>query len=154
MNVYWLIALLPKFVIGLLVFLGLAGLLIAYFLDKIPLVNRYKLVVNIASIVVLVSGIYLTGALGYKEATDKAVNDLRVRLAKAEAKSATVNTKIVEKVVNRQKVIREKGDDIVRYIDREVVKYDDTCKLPKEVINAHNMAASLDPDAPKQEDKK
>lgn len=155
MNVYWLITLLPKFVIGLLVLAGVVGFLATILLGKLPLIKQYKLIVQIASALLFVSGIYLTGALGYKEATDKAVNDLRIKLAKAEAKSATVNTQVVEKVVTQQKIIRQRGDDIIRYVDHEVVKYDNTCKLPKEVIDAHNMAASLDPNAaPKQEDKK
>jgi hypothetical protein len=38
-------------------------------------------------------------------------------------------------------VIREKGNEIIKYIDREVVKYDQMCEVPKEVINILNEAA-------------
>jgi hypothetical protein len=46
-------------------------------------------------------------------------------------------------------VLREKGDDIIRYIDREIVKnqevvrYIEQCPVPKEIIDAHNAAAVL-----------
>jgi hypothetical protein len=47
----------------------------------------------------------------------------------------------VEKVVTKTLVVRERGDDIVRYVDREVVKYDSKCEIPKEAVSAVNKAA-------------
>jgi len=144
MNVFWLISVLPYFVISLLTVVGIAGLLIALFVGKIPFVKQYNLPIKIVSLVLLVCGIYLQGAAGYKAGTDKAVAELQLKLAKAEAKSAQTNTKIVEKIVKDTQVIHEKGKTITQYIDREIIKYDDKCKLPVEVIRAHNAAATLD----------
>lgn len=144
MNVFWLIALLPKVVITLLIAVGVIGLLVASFVGKVPLIKQYNLPIKIASSVLFVCGVYLQGALGYKEATDKAVAELQAKLAKAEVQSAKVNTQIVEKIVKDTKVIHEKGQTITQYVDREVVKHDQDCKLPVEVIKAHNAAATLD----------
>ena len=44
-------------------------------------------------------------------------------------------------ILGDTKVIKEKSDNNIKYIDREVVKYDNTCVLPKEFIKAHNEAA-------------
>ena len=145
MNVFWLIAFLPHFVITLLTVVGIAGLLVASFVGKIPFIKQYNLPIKITSLVLLVCGIYLQGAAGYKAATDKAVSELTVKLAKAEVKSAQTNTEIVEKIVKDTQVIHEKGKTVTQYVDREVVKYDNKCELPAEVIKAHNAAATLDP---------
>jgi energy-coupling factor transporter transmembrane protein EcfT len=143
MNVLWIIAFLPHFVIPLLIVAGIAGLLVASFIGKVPLITQYNLPIKIVSLVLLVCGIYLQGASDYKAATDKAVSELKVKLARAEARSAKTNTEIVEKIVKDNQVIREKGETVIEYIDREVVKYDDACEIPTEVIHAHNAAATL-----------
>jgi len=41
----------------------------------------------------------------------------------------------------KTQVIRERGKDIVKYVDREVVKHDVNCVIPKEFVTIHNQAA-------------
>jgi 4-hydroxyphenylpyruvate dioxygenase-like putative hemolysin len=101
--------------------------------------------IKIVSSILLVLGLFLQGALAYKESTALAVAELEAKLAKAEAKSAQTNTVIVEKIVKDTEVIRTKGKTITEYVDREVVKYNNICLLPSEVIRAHNAAATMDP---------
>ena len=67
--------------------------------------------------------------------------ELETKVAQAEVKSATVNTKVVTKIVTKTQVIKEKGDEVVRYIDREVAKYDAECKIPLVAIKAHDASA-------------
>jgi hypothetical protein len=145
MNVFWIIALLPHFVITLLIVAGIVGLLVASFVGKVPFIKQYNLPIKITSLVLLVFGIYLQGAAAYKASTDKAVSELQAKLAKAEVQSVKTNTEIVEKVVKDTQVIHEKGKTVTQYVDREIVKYDNKCELPIEVIKAHNAAATLDP---------
>ena len=38
-------------------------------------------------------------------------------------------------------MIKQRGEDQIRYIDREITKYNEICKLPKDVISVHNEAA-------------
>lgn len=146
MNVLWIIAFLPHFVIPLLIVAGIVGLLAASFMSKVPLIAQYNLPIKIVSLVLLVCGIYLQGASDYKAATDKAVLELQVKLAQAEARSAETNTEIVERIVQDTRIVREQGETIVQYVDREVVKYDNICEVPSEVIRAHNAAATLETD--------
>jgi len=69
------------------------------------------------------------------------------KVAAAEVQSKEENVKIVEKVVTKTQVIRTRGEDIIKYVDREVVKYDTKfapggeCEIPKEFIKALNDAA-------------
>lgn len=144
MNVFWLLTIVPELVFHLVLAAGLIGLFVAVFIKAIPIVNQYKLPIQIVSLILVVFGVYFQGALGYKQSVAVEVAELKQKLAEAEAKSAQTNTEIVEKIVKDTEVIREKGKTITEYIDREVVKYDDSCVLPKEVIDAHNAAATMD----------
>lgn len=134
----------PKWLIIAFIVVGVLGILAAMFVNKIPFIKQYNLPITLVAVVLLVSGVYLQGALAYKESTDLAVAKLEKKLAEAEAKSAQTNTEIVEKIVKDTEVIRLKGKTITEYVDREVVKYDNKCELPKEVIDAHNAAATMD----------
>lgn len=145
MNVYWLIALMPKWIITALIIIGVVGFLVASFIGKVPFINKYNLPIKIAAGFLFVCGVYLNGALAYKESTALAVAKLEKKLAEAEAKSQKTNVQIVEKVVKDTQVVREKGKTITQYVDREVVKYNNKCELPSEVIRAHNAAATMDP---------
>lgn len=144
MNIYWLIALMPSWLIIAFIVVGVLGLLAATFIGKVPFIKQYNLPIKIVSVLLLVFGVYLQGALAYKESTDVAVAKLEKKLAEAEAKSAQTNTEIVEKIVKDTEVVRVKGRTITEYVDREIIKYDNKCELPKEVIDAHNAAATMD----------
>ena len=75
------------------------------------------------------------------------VAELEKQVAESEAKSAEANTKIVTKVVTKTQIIKTRGEDIVKYVDHEIVKYDTKfaaggeCELPREFIKALNDAA-------------
>ncbi len=145
MNIYWLLTLLPVWIIHTVLGLGVLGLLVAFFVQRIPFVKTYGYLIKIVASILVVLGLFLQGALAYKESTALAVAKLEAKLAKAEAKSAQTNTVIVEKIVKDTEVIRTKGKTITEYVDREVIKYNNVCLLPSEVIRAHNAAATMDP---------
>lgn len=89
--------------------------------------------------------------------------EMEQKVAEAENKSKEVNVVVEEKIVEKTKVIKEKGRDIIQYIDRwntkevikevegpervrreEVIKYIENCPVPKEIVDIHNQAAGLD----------
>ena len=80
---------------------------------------------------------------------------MEAKVAQAEAKSANTNVEIQEKIVEKTKVIREKGRDIIKYVDKEVIKkeeiikYVENCPVPKEIIDLHNQATELNKAATK-----
>ena len=83
----------------------------------------------------------MSGAISNDDSWKLKVAELEKKVAEAQAESAKENTKIVEKVVVKREYYRERGNDIIKYIDREIVKYDESCKVPKEFVEAHNKAA-------------
>jgi hypothetical protein len=143
MSVFWILTFVPTFVFHLALIAAVIGLLVATFLGAFPIINQYKLPIQLVSLILLVGAVFFQGALAYKHSVAVEVAELKLKLQKAETKSVETNVEIVEKIVTDTQVIREKGKTITEYVDREIVKYDNFCELPAEVINAHNMAATL-----------
>jgi len=137
----WYLSLLPNAFFHAIVIAGVVAVLGSMFLKMIPLVNKYYIPMRIIGFVVFTFGIYFEGGLANEEQWVAKVKEMEVKVAAAEAEGKKETIKIQQKVVVQQKVIREKGEDIVRYIDREIVKYDNSCIIPKEVIEIHNKAA-------------
>ena len=79
------------------------------------------------------------------------VREAEARVAAAEKRSAETNTEIITKLVTRIKVIHKQGQDIVNYIDRdvvrtqEVIKFVENCPIPQIIVNTHNAAALNQP---------
>ncbi len=128
----------------------LAGILLtaaAFFIKRIPVINQYRIPAQVLGIALLVAGVYWRGGYAIEMEWRERVAEVEARVAAAEAKSAEENVKIVTKVVTKTQVIRTRGETITKYIDREIVKYDEKfarggmCEIPQEFIKAHNSAA-------------
>jgi hypothetical protein len=150
----WILTFFPDLFVHLVFLAGLLLFLGATFLGMIPVINTYKTPAQIVGVIILAFGIYLEGGLAHKKELAVKVAELETNLAKAEAKSQETNTKIVEKIVKDTRVIRQKGDDIIRYVDKEIVKYDNQCVIPEDVIKVYNEAATLGTATNLKEDKK
>ena len=155
MSVFWILTFVPAFVFHLALIAGVIGLFVAAFLGAFPIINQYKLPIQLVALVLTIGAVFFQGALAYKNSVAVEVAELKLRLKNAEVKSIETNTEIVEKIVTDTQIIREKGQTITEYVDREISVYNDRCILPKEVINAHNMAATLkiDEGTPEEEPK-
>lgn len=137
----WILNWLPNFAFHLILIAGVLALLIGWALRMVPFVAKYSLPIQVAGVLLTILGVWYEGGIA-KDAEWKArVAELEVKVAQAEVKSATENVKIVTKVVKQLELVRTRGNDVVQYIDREIVKYDNVCPIPKEVVKAHNMAA-------------
>jgi hypothetical protein len=137
----WYISLLPNAFFHAIVIAGLLAVLCSMVLKMIPFVEKYYIPIRIIGFVVFTFGIYFEGGIANEAQWLAKVKEMEAKVAAAEAEGKKETIKIQQKVVVQQKVIREKGEDIVKYIDREIVKYDNSCIIPKEVIEIHNKAA-------------
>jgi hypothetical protein len=137
----WYLSLLPNAFFHAIVIAGLLAVLGSMVLKKIPFVDKYYIPMRIVGFVVFTFGIYFEGGLANEEQWVAKVKEMEAKVAVAGAEGKKETIKIQQKVVVQEKIIREKGEDIVRYIDREIVKYDNSCIIPKEVIDTHNKAA-------------
>ena len=96
---------------------------------------------QIVSAVLLVGGVYLEGGYSTEMQWRERVREVEAKVAEAEQQAKDANAKLDQKSQEKIKVIQGKQVIVKEYIDREVIKYDDSCKIPKEVVKAHNAAA-------------
>lgn len=137
----WILSYLPNFLVHIIFSLGLLGVIVGFIIEFLPLINRFKLPIQIAGITLLTLGVYLEGGIADAAKWELKAKELELKVAEAEAKSQKENVKIVEKVVKKTEYYRLRGNDVIQYVDREVTKYDSQCVIPKEFIKAHNDAA-------------
>jgi uncharacterized membrane protein (DUF106 family) len=151
----WIISILPDAAIHIIFGLGILGTIAGFVLGFIPFVKAYKLAIQVISLLVLIFGVYLEGGLADYKEWELKVKEMEAKVAQAEAQSANKNVEIQEKIVTKTKVIREKGREVIKYIDKEVVKteevikYIENCPVPKEIIDLHNQATELNKAATK-----
>lgn len=134
---FFIFKILPNWIWYLLPALGLLG----FFLSYLPQLKTYDFILKIAACTTIVIGIFILGMLYCDNAWNSAAKELQAKVAEMQVKSEAINTTIKEKVVVKTQTIKTRGDDVVRYVDREVVKYDSGCVIPKEFVEAHNRAA-------------
>lgn len=137
----WMISFLPDYFIHLLLAAGVIGVVAGFLLGFIPFISTYKLPIQVISIIVLTFAVYLEGGIAEQQRYEKEVADLKVKIAEAEKQSEITTIQVVEKLKIETQVIHEKGKDIIKYIDRKVVEYDNTCDLPELIVTIHNAAA-------------
>ena len=128
-------------IMGFGLVLYLLGLLFNFF----PPLLLYKEPARIAGTVIMVIGVYCFGGYGvemeWRAKAEQAQKEADARVAQAKK----INTKIVTKIRYKNTIIHHNGKTVTQYIDREITKYDKSCVIPKEVIKAHNAAATNTP---------
>lgn len=148
-QIIWILSFIPDWFWTLVLIFGILGTLASWVLKFIPFISTYRLPIQVASIIALVVGVYFQGVIANEAKWQGKIAELQQKVAEAEIKSKETNIVVQETIVTKTKVIKEKGKDIVNYIDREVVKkeeiikYIEQCPVPKEIIDLHNQAAEL-----------
>lgn len=137
----WVLNFLPDWIFHFLVLAGIGGLIASYLMKFIPFVYMYKTPIQLVSVVAIVGSTFMIGAAWNDQAWRDRVAEMEQKVAAAEVKSVEENVKIVTKIVKKTEVVRIKGEETIKYIDKEVVKYNDRCDIPNEFVNALNDAA-------------
>jgi hypothetical protein len=147
----WILHLLPDaliaWIVNLILLAGTVVTVAGFFVRFIPFVNTYRIPVQIAGILLLTIGVYFQGGYSTEMAWRERVREVEDKLLIAEKQSAEVNTEIITRTVTQTRIVKERGDDIIKYVDREVVKnqevirFVENCPIPEIIINTHNAAA-------------
>ena len=140
----WILKFLPDWIFHGIFLVGLIGFAATYLFKYIPIpfIFVYRKPIQIASVLAIVFGTFMSGASYDNNAWEERVREMEAKVAKAEVESKEANVKIDEKVQQQKTKIVEKQVVVKQYIDREVTKYDNTCVVPKEFIEVHNKAAT------------
>jgi len=154
-NDMWILHFLPDSVIlwscNILLLTGLVLVIAGFFAHRIPLVWQYQLPFKVLGIALLVAGVYFRGGYAVEAEWRERVAEVEQKLQAAEAESAKENVRIQERVVKKTEYITRRGQDIIQYVDREIVRYDTKfapggqCEIPREFIKALNQAAEAPP---------
>jgi hypothetical protein len=169
----WILHFLPDsfilYVIYAAMALGVIGLLASYIIKVIPFLNIYRTPIQLVSIVLFCAGVYWYGSYDNEMAWRQRVAEMEAKVRAAEEKSREANKKLESKVVEKTKVIREKGKIRIEYINRlvegkttEIVKDMSAeeravfeakqkelldaiknCPVPRIIVEEHNKAADL-----------
>ena len=147
----WILSFLPETVTHLIFFVGVIGVIAGFVLGFIPFITPYKLPIQIISILVLSFGLYLEGGLADQAIWQLKVKEVEAQVKQAEAKSQESNVQVVTELVTKTKVVHDRGQDIIKYIDKEVavdkevIKFVENCSIPDIIIKTHNLAAQNKP---------
>lgn len=159
-QLIWMIDLIPNWFWTLVLWAGVLSLIASYILGKIPFVNQYKIPLRIGGVVAAIIGVYFFGVIANEEKWQARIEELQRQVKEAEVEGEAANEKLSQVLQDQKTVIVEKNKEIVKYVDRfkdrevlktvegpervrieEVIKYVERCPVPKELVDAHNMAA-------------
>jgi len=161
-QITWMLSFLPDWFWTAVFISGILAVIAAWLLKRIPFVSRYQSIFKVGGIIAILIGTWFLGAASNEERHKAEVESMQKKIEEATAQAALTNRAIETKVEVQTKVIREKGKDIVKYVDRfvdrevikeiqgperirreEIIKYIEQCPVPKEIIDLHNQAAEL-----------
>lgn len=133
---------LPDWLFYVILLAGVIGYLATYLLRFIPIpfIYMYKNPIQLGSVALIVIGTFMSGAIYDNNAWLARVKEMEEKVAKAEQESKEANEQINQKVEETKEKIVEKQVILKQYVDREIVKYDNTCVVPKEFIDVYNKA--------------
>jgi hypothetical protein len=144
----WILSFLPIWGVHAILIIGIGMLLVGLSMGtRLGNTSLVPLPLCLIGSVLFAAGLFLEGSRYNEEVWQSRVKEVEAKLVIAEEKSKVTNTKIVEKIVTKTQVVTTRGEDIIKYVDKEVVKYDTKfapggeCEIPKEFIKAINDAA-------------
>ena len=139
----WILKWLPDFVFYAILLIGLLGIAASVVLKFIPFVAQYRLPIHWAAGIMTAFGLYMVGAIGDNNAWEARVADLKLQVARAEARSADANTQLVTKIAEKQKEIAVVQADAHNRVQRIAATMDAQCRVPTDVIAILNDAAGV-----------
>ena len=140
----WILKFLPDWIFYAIFLVGLIGFAVTYLFKYIPIpfLYVYRKPIQIGSVLAIIFGTFMSGAIYDNETWEARVKEMEAKVAKAEVESKVANEKINDKLEKTKEKIIQKQIVVKQYIDREIVKYDNTCVIPKEFVEVHNKAAT------------
>jgi apolipoprotein N-acyltransferase len=134
----WLLSFVPDWIFYGLALASFVALILATFLKVIPFIGKYAIPIQLLSFVILLVSVFLCGGLANEASWQLKVAETNAEIAELKAKSEKVSTKVVTKYIDRIQVVKEKGNEIVKYINKES---DTKCELPNSFVVLHDAAA-------------
>ena len=137
----WLLNIVPDWLIHLVAWVSAITLFISFFLKVVP--AQYRIPAQVAGSVLLVLSVWLAGGAANNKQWEIEIAKRDAEIAELKAQADKVTVEVITKYVDRVKVVKEKGDVIIKEIPKLITKeIDRGCQLPPIVGLLHNSAAT------------
>jgi uncharacterized membrane protein len=141
----WMFSIIPDAVLNwvywLIIAVGITGMFAGWFGKFIPVYGRYISFIKPVGIILVVLGVWLRGGYDVEMAWRAKVAEAEAKVAKADAASQEVNTKLESERKKKAKVRTEYITTVKERIVKETQVIDAECKVAPEAISILNDAA-------------
>jgi hypothetical protein len=141
----WMFSIIPDAVLNwvywLIIAVGITGMFAGWFGKFIPVYGRYISFIKPVGIILVVLGVWLRGGYDVEMAWRAKVAEAEAKVARAEAASQEVNTKLESERKKKAKVRTEYITTVKERIVKETQVIDAECKVAPEAISILNDAA-------------
>ena len=141
-QIMWLFSLLPDFVYHVLLIVGLLAFAGSYLLKMVPFFQQNAFMIRIASMMLIIFCVWIEGGIAVEAKWQARVQELELKVAKAEKEAAEANGKIETVYVDRVQTVKEIQYVSINKIAKDAAKIDKTCVIDPEAIKILNGAAS------------
>lgn len=136
----WILEWLPNWVFHAIFVAGLLGLSSTYLMKFVPFIFIYRQTIQLVSVASIIFGTFMSGAIYDNDKWIAKVKELESKVAEAEEKAKEATEQIDEKLEADINQRAEKQVIINKYIEREIIKYNEICTIPTEFIQVINQA--------------
>lgn len=137
----WVVNFLPDWVFHILLIASLLALAGSFVLDSIPFISTNARAIQLASAVVLAIALFFEGAISDNASWKARVQELELKVAKAETESAEANGKLSKQLAAKDKEIALAQAELKNRIKQGAAAMDAVCKIPADVVSILNDAA-------------
>lgn len=162
-QITWMFSFIPPWFWNILFFAGIGAVIAAWILKFIPFISTYRLPIQVAGILSIMTSIWFLGAASNEEKWQAEINKAKEQIGQLEKKSDELNEQLRLSQAETEKIRQEKAKSVIKYLDKfvtkeilkevegpervrieEVIKIVERCPIPKELIDAHNAGARGD----------
>ena len=138
----WILSYLPTWIFYAITVIGILGLISSYVLGIVPLVNQYKIPLQVVSIVVIAFGVFIIGGVENELSWQAKVKELEAQVAVATAKSNETNTVVQQKVITKIQIVKQQVEVVKREIEVQKEYINADCKVSPTAIDLYNKAVA------------
>lgn len=122
-QITWILAFIPGWFWTLVLILGIVCLLVAWVLKKVPMVATNRLLIQVVGYIAILIGSFAQGVAYNEEKWQAEIKRLEEKVKEAEGKARVTNVEIQKEIVFKDKIIKEKGETVIKYVEK-IVKGD------------------------------
>lgn len=144
----WLLNLIPAGImygfIWSVIIAGVIGFTATFFTDFIPVpqLRIWASAVRVVSVIMMVLGVYLYGGYGVQMYWKGEITRQKEEIARLEKQSGVVTEKVVIQYKEKVKIVKEKGNVIIRKVPEYITRESDAkCIIPNSFVVLHDSAA-------------